>query len=143
MIYIVRTTRGREKAVMEALEARLKSENFNVSAIFYPFEIKGYIFVEGEDVEVERLLKNVPYVKGFIKKEVPVSDLERFLSEKPKEIDFVKGDIVVVIGGPFKDEVGRVERVDKVNREVVIELLDAAVPIPLTIDAELLRKKGE
>ncbi len=143
MIFTIRTTRGREKTVISSLEARMSQENLNIQSIFYPQELKGYIFVEGEEADVETLVRNLRHVRGIIKKPVPISDLEKFLSDKPKEIILEKGDIVEIVGGPFKDELAKVERIDKVNREATIELLDSPVPIPLTIDVELLRKKSD
>ena len=143
MIYTVRTTRGREKTVVDSLEARMGQENLEVQAIFYPQELKGYIFIEGDELAVETLVRNLRHVRGVIKKDVPMQELEKFLSEKPREITLEQGDVVEVIGGPFKDELAKVERVDKANREATIELLDSPVPIPLTIDIELLRKKSD
>jgi len=143
MIYTVRTTRGREKTVVDSLEARMGQENLEVQAIFYPQELKGYIFIEGDELAVETLVRNLRHVRGVIKKAVPMQELEKFLSEKPREITLEQGDVVEVIGGPFKDELAKVERVDKANREATIELLDSPVPIPLTIDIELLRKKSD
>jgi len=49
---------------------------------------------------------------------------------------------VEVIGGAFKGEEAKVNRVDDTNREVTIELLDAAVPIPTTVDIDMVRKKS-
>ncbi len=143
MILTVRTTRGREKTVVDSLEARMSQENIEVQSIFYPQELKGYIFVEGDESAVEQLVRNLRHVRGVIKKPVPMEELEKFLSEKPKEIELEKGDVVEVIGGPFKDELAKVDRIDKVNREATIELLDSPVPIPLTIDVEQLRKKRD
>ncbi len=140
-IFILRTTRGREKTVIETLQARMRSDTYDIAAIFHPSEMKGYVFIEGDEAAIERLVTEVPYAKGLMRKPVPVDEIDKFLSEEPEDINLVKGDTVQVVSGPFKDEVGRVERVDEVNREITIELLEAAVPIPLTINAELLRKK--
>ena len=49
------------------------------------------------------------------------------------------GDVVEVIGGPFKGEKGKVTRYDKVKRELTVELLEVAVPIPITISVEFIR----
>ena len=48
-------------------------------------------------------------------------------------------DIVEIIGGPFKGEKGRVVRYDKVKREITIELLEVAVPIPVTVSVEFVK----
>lgn len=142
-IYTVRTTRGREKTVIKSLRARMENKDFEVQAIFYPQDLRGYIFIEGEESDIENLTQDSRYVRGIISKEVPISDLEKFLSEEPEEIELEEGDVVDVMGGPFKGEEAKVERIDKANREVTIELIEAAVPIPVTISANMLRKKSK
>lgn len=142
-IYTVRTTRGREKTVIKSLRSKMDNEDLNIKAIFYPHDLRGYIFIEGEEADIEELVRNLRYVRGIIRKEVPISDLEKFLSAEPEEIELEKGDTVDVIGGPFKGEEAKVERIDEKNREVTIELIEAAVPIPVTISANMLRKKSK
>jgi ribosomal protein L24 len=58
---------------------------------------------------------------------------------KKDRIKIDKGDIVEIIGGPFKGEKGRIERIDKVKDEVTIELLEASIPIPVTISTEFVK----
>ena len=61
-------------------------------------------------------------------------------------ISSVKNDIVEIISGAFKREKAKVTRIDKAKEEVVVELLEAAVPIPITlkIDAvKVIRRPGE
>ncbi len=139
MIYILRTTVGRENAVISTLSTRIKSTNPNIKAILHPGELKGYIFVEGELNDIEETIKNLPHVRGLIKKEVPINELERFLEAKKVEIKVNRGDIVEVIGGPFKNEKGKVTRVDESKEELTLELLEAAIPIPITIAIESVR----
>jgi len=139
MIYIVRTTAGRENAVMSTLSTKLKSNPMTVKSLLHPSELKGYFFVEGELNDVEELIRNVPHVRGMIKKELPISEIMRFLEAKKVEIKLNKGDIVEVIGGPFKNEKGKVTRVDESKEEVTIELLEAAIPIPITVGIEFVK----
>jgi transcriptional antiterminator NusG len=47
-----------------------------------------------------------------------------------------KGDVVELVGGPFKGERARVTRVDKNKEEITLELIDAAVPIPIRVGFE-------
>ncbi len=72
-----------------------------------------------------------------------MSEIEKYLSEEQEELKIEEGDTVEVIGGAFKGEEAKINRVDETNREVTIELLDAAVPIPTTVDADMVRKKKE
>lgn len=44
-----------------------------------------------------------------------------------------------LIAGPFKGERAKVIRVDESKEEVVLELIEAAVPIPVTVKADQVR----
>ena len=52
---------------------------------------------------------------------------------------FNEDDVVEIIGGPFKGEKGKIQRIDSVKDEVTVELLEASIPIPVTISTELVR----
>ncbi|MEM7826116.1 MAG: transcription elongation factor Spt5 [Candidatus Aenigmatarchaeota archaeon] len=146
MLYSVKTVVGRENVVMEAIAAKAKAENLNILSLFHPEEIKGYIFVEGDLDAIEKAIQMIPHVRGLIKRPIELKEVQKFLQPKTVEIDLNVGDMVEVIGGPFKNEKGKVVRYDKVKREVTIELLEAIVPIPITVNVEfvkLLEKKGK
>ena len=133
MIRTIRTTVGRENAVIEALTSKVKNSSLDIRCIFYPAELKGYIFLEGDEEAINEIIKTVPHVKGIIKKDVKISDIKKFLEVKKIEIKVNRGDVVEIIAGPFKNEKGKVTRVDEAKEELTIELLDAAIPIPITI----------
>lgn len=68
------------------------------------------------------------------------------LEQVKREIDIRKKDIVEIISGPFKREQARITRIDKVKEEVVVELLGAAVPIPITVKMDavkVIRRESE
>jgi transcriptional antiterminator NusG len=65
------------------------------------------------------------------------------MTEEPQEIKLEAGDKVEVVGGPFKGEEAEIDRIDEANQEATIKLLEAAVPIPVTISVELLRKRSK
>ena len=54
-------------------------------------------------------------------------------------IQIQKGSIVELISGPFKGERAKVVRIDESREEVVLELIEAAVPIPVTVKADQIR----
>jgi len=139
MILTIRTTVGRENAVIESLVSKIKHSNLDVKSVFHPEELKGYIFIEGDSKAIADVIKAVPHVKGILKKEVSMNDIKKFLEVKKIEIKINKGDIVEVTGGPFKNEKGKVTRVDEAKEELTLELLDAAIPIPITIPIESVR----
>jgi len=116
-----------------------KTGNLNIYSIVHPEEIRGYIFVEGDIRDIEKALQMVPHIRGIIKKPVDIEQIRRFLQPRKVEIDLGVKDIIEVIGGPFKGERGKVTRYDKTKREVTIELLDVAIPIPITVSAEFVK----
>ena len=139
MIYAVKTIIGRERITMRSIKGRVIEQNLEIKSIIHPEELKGYIFIEGELDEVEKAVRDIPNVRGIIRKPVSIEEIKRFLLPKKVEIELNVGDLVEVIGGPFKGERGKVKRYDKAKREVTIELLEAAVPIPITVAADLVR----
>ncbi len=139
MIVTVRTTTGRENIVIDSIEKRIRSKGLNIKSIFHPEELRGYIFIEGELDEIEEAIRGIPHVRGIIPKEVKFSDVERFLVPEKQEVKVEESDIVEIIGGPFKGEKAKVKRVDEAKNEVTVELLEAAIPIPVTISIASVR----
>jgi len=144
-IYAIKTIIGRENVVLEAMAGKAKVGGLSIKAMVSPEEIKGYIFVEGELKDIENSIKEIPHARGLLKNPVSVSDIKKFLESKKIEIKIKEGDIVEVIGGPFKGEKGKVTRFDGMKSEVTMELIEVTVPIPVTVNAGLVKviKKAE
>lgn len=143
MILTARTTRGREKNAVKQMRSKIKNNNYEIKAVFSPDDIQGYIFIEGDKEDIKELTNEIRNVRGLIEEEVDIEEIEKYLDEEQEEIKIEEGDEVEVIGGPFKGEDAKIKRVDDTNREVTIELLDAAVPIPTTVDVDMIRKKAQ
>lgn len=139
MIYTVKTVVGRENIVADSIASKAKTESLSIYAVVHPEEIRGYVFVEGEVKDIEKALQMVPHIRGVIKKPVDMAQIQRFLQPRKVEIDLNVKDTIEVIGGPFKGERGKVTRYDKTKREVTIELLDVAIPIPITVSVEFVK----
>jgi len=139
MIYAVKTIIGRENVVIESMAGKAKIHGLDIKAMVHPEEIRGYVFVEGELKDIRSVIKEIPHARGIIRTPVPLSEIKRFLQPKKMEIVINNGDIVEVIGGPFKGEKGKVTRYDEVKGEVTIELIEVTVPIPLTVNAGLVK----
>jgi transcriptional antiterminator NusG len=140
MLFTIKTVVGRENIVIDNVATKAKSENLTlVRAFIHPEEIKGYVFVEGDIKEIEMAVQDVPHVRGLIKKGIGMEQVERYLQPKTVIVELGLGDILEVVGGPFKGEKGKVTRYDKVKREVTMELLEAAVPIPVTVSVEFVK----
>jgi len=139
MIYTVKTVVGRENIVIDSIASKVKSNQLNITAMFHPEEIKGYVFVEGDVKDIEKSLQMIPHIRGLIKKPVEMNQIQRFLQPKTVEIELAVGDVVEVIGGPFKGEKGKVTRYDKTKREMTMELIEVTVPIPITVSVEFIK----
>jgi len=139
MIYTVRTTSGRENIVMDMIYTSIKAKTLDVKSVVHPGELKGYIFVEGKLGEVHKAVQGVMHVKGVIDKPVVLEEIQHFFESKKAKITVSEGDIIEIIGGPFRGEKGRIQRIDQVKDEVTVELLEASIPIPVTISTELVK----
>jgi len=139
MIYTLRTTVGRENAVIETLANKVKNMGIDVFAILHPEELKGYVFIEGDLSAIERAVAGVPHIRGIIRKEITIAELKKFLEVKKVDIKINRGDTIEITGGPFKNEKGKVTRVDEAKEEVTVELLEAAIPIPITVPLDSVK----
>lgn len=139
MIYTIKTIIGRENVAMESIMNKAKAKGVDIKALVHPEELKGYLFVEGELRDIQNVVREVPHARGILRKPVSVSEIKRFLEPRKVEILINEGDIIEVIGGPFKGEKGKVTRFDKVKEEVTIELIEVTVPIPVTVSARLVK----
>ena len=102
--------------------------------------MRGYIFVEaGNRTDAEQSAFNVPYARGILPKTVEYKEIEHMLEQVKHEVNIKKNDIVEVISGPFKREQAKITRIDKQKEEVVVELLEAAVPIPITLKMDAVK----
>ncbi|MBI4142043.1 transcription elongation factor Spt5 [Candidatus Woesearchaeota archaeon] len=146
-IFAVRTTANREDQVMDFITSNIKKKKLEVYAAIRPHGMRGYIFVEALDRKsAEEAAFNVPYARGILPKEIDYKEIEHMLEQVKREIDIRKKDIVEIISGPFKREQARITRIDKVKEEVVVELLGAAVPIPITVKMDavkVIRRESE
>jgi transcriptional antiterminator NusG len=139
MILTIRTTTGRENVVIDSLMSRIKNRSLPIKSVFHPEDLRGYIFIEGENEDIEAVVKGIPHIRGLINKQVTMDHVERFIVSEKSEIKFEIQDIVEIIGGPFKGEKGKITRVDETKNEITVEFLEAAIPIPVTISMNVAR----
>ncbi|MBW3019125.1 transcription elongation factor Spt5 [Candidatus Woesearchaeota archaeon] len=139
-IYALRTTANREDQVMDFLTSNVIKKKLEVYSVIRPHGMRGYIFLEAKDRQTaEQAAFNVPYARGILPKEIEYKEIEHLLEQVKKEIDMRKHDIVEIISGPFKREQAKITRLDKTKEEVVVELLEAAVPIPITVKMDAVK----
>jgi transcription termination/antitermination protein NusG len=140
-IFAVRTAANREDQVFEYLIAKLEKETqIAVYSVIRAHGMRGYIFIEAASkADAETGLQRVPYARGLLPAEIPYQEIEHMLEQVKVEMNIKKRDIVEIISGPFKRENAKVTRVNKVKDEVVVELLEAAVPIPITVSMDAVK----
>ncbi len=148
MIFIIKVTTNKEERALEMISTRAQKKNINILSIVKPHGLKGYIILEAPDREIaEEAAFNLPYVKGIIGKTVSYEEIKQMLQPKIEAINIEIGDIVEIIGQTFKGEKAKVTRVDKAKGEVVVSLLGASVPIPVTVKMDnvkvIRREKSE
>jgi len=133
-IFAVRTTIGQEKSAADMIVKRAKNYNLPVKSVLAPPGIKGYIFVEAEgETMVEQARSGLKHAKGVVSGEVSLSEIDHFLVPKPVVSGMEVGDVVELVAGPFRGEKARIMRIDQSKEEVVVELFEATVPIPVTV----------
>jgi transcriptional antiterminator NusG len=125
---------------MDFLSSNVKKKKIEVYSIVRPHGLRGYIFLEaGKRGDAEQAAFNVPYARGVLPNEIQYSEIEHMLEQVKKEVNIQKNDIAEIISGPFKREKCRITRIDQVKEEVVVELLEAAVPIPITLKIDAVK----
>ena len=139
-IYALRTTANREDQVMDFVTSNAKKKKLAVFSVIRPHGMRGYIFLEaGSRADAEQASFGVPYARGILDKIINYAEIEHMLEQVKREVDIRKNDICEIISGPFKREKAKITRIDKVKEEVVVELLEAAVPIPITVKMDAVK----
>jgi len=140
MIFIIKVTTNKEDRAMELISTKVHKKDLQVYSLARPHGLRGYIFLESEDREsAEEAAFNLPYVKGIIGKTVGYDEIKNMLEPVIEEINIEKGDVVEIIGEPFKKEKAKVVRIDKTKGEAVVSLLAAVVPIPVTVKLDNIK----
>jgi len=140
MIFVIKVTTNKEEKAMEMISDKVRKKTLQVYSLTRPHGLRGYIFLEAVDRETaEDAAFNLPYVKGIIGKTLTYEEIKNMMTPNIEEIKIDKGDIVEIIGEPFKKEKAKVIRVDKQKGEVVVSLLNAVVPIPVTVKIDNVR----
>ncbi len=146
-IYALRTTANREDQVVDFVVSNVLKKKLNVYSILRPHGMRGYVFLEaGDRGSAEEAFQGVPYAKSLLDKTVKYAEIEPMIEQAKAVVNIQKNDIVEIISGPFKREKGKIVRVDMQKEEVIVELLETAIPIPLTLkldSVKVIRREKE
>ena len=142
-IYALKTSAGQERNVARLLARKARTiDGIGISSILVPESLKGYILVESSTkIDLRNPDLKVQHLRGVVEGSVGITfeEVKRFLKPEPIISSIQKGSIVELISGPFKGERAKVVRIDESREEVVLELIEAAVPIPVTVKADQIR----
>ena len=139
-LFALRTTANREDQVVDFLASNVEKKKLDVYSIIRPHGLRGYIFLEAASrQDAEQSAQGIPYARGILPNEIEYKEIEHMFEQAKREVNIRKNDIVEIISGPFKRETAKVSRVDFQKEGVVVELIEAAVPIPITLKIDAVK----
>jgi transcription elongation factor SPT5 len=139
--FAIRTTGGQERIVANLLQTRANAKKLLIRSVIVLDSFKGYIIVEAPDSNVAyEALAGIRHVRGQIRGDLPFKDIEGYLVKKPVVSELSTNDTVEVIAGPFKSMKAKITRVDYEKQEATVVLLDSPYQIPVTVDANYLKR---
>jgi transcriptional antiterminator NusG len=140
-VFAIRTTIGQEKGVAHLIMKRVEAMNLNsFKAILVPEQLKGYVFIEALALEeVQQACLGVPHIRGKPIGVIDLADIEHFLIPRISTEGLAVGDLIEIIGGPFKGEKAKVTRIDTTKEDVTLELLESTYPIPIKVHADYIK----
>lgn len=142
--FAVRTTGGQEHVVVNMAYNKINSKNLPVRSILLLESFKGYIIIEALNSNIAyEALAGIRHVKGQIRGELPYKDIEGYLVKRPVVTELNIDDTVEVVAGPFKSMKAKITRVDYEKQEATVLLLDSPYQIPVTVDANYLKKVAQ
>ncbi|MCQ2961763.1 MAG: transcription elongation factor Spt5 [archaeon] len=149
-IFALKTSAGQERNVARLLAMKADKPGVDIKSIVVPESLKGYIIVESAtNLDMKNPDMNVRHLRGIVgankdgtidkSSQITLEEVKKFLKPQPVISSIQKGSIVELVSGPFKGEKSKVVRLDESREEVVLELIEAAVPIPVTVKADQIR----
>jgi len=140
MYLIVRVTSSQEKITADILENKVRKTGLPISAVILPTGMRGYLVIECESENACRdLIMNEPHVKGVLSNPLSTEELDKMLTVKTATQEIGVNDTVEFLSGPFKGYKAKVKKVDSTKDEITVELMDVAVPIPVTTKSNIAR----
>ncbi|MGC8710112.1 MAG: transcription elongation factor Spt5 [Candidatus Micrarchaeia archaeon] len=137
---MIRVTSSQEKITVDILENKVSRANVPIYSIILVEGMRGYLIVEAEsEVACRDLIMNEPHVKGMLSKPLSEAELNSMLEVKRSLQEISINDKVEFLSGPFKGYKAKVIKVDSSKDEITVELMDVAVPIPVTTKSNTAR----
>jgi len=144
MYYALAVTGGAEERVALLLAERARRLGLDLRSIIVSPKARRYIVVEvgdpGDFFLLIRGVKNLKRRRPIRMKEADVMSLVKLEREIP---ELERGQIVEVIGGPFKGMKGRIVEVYKSRGEVDLTLLESEFRMVVTIPMDQVKPVEE
>ena len=138
-IMVLKTQIDQEKSVAHTLATK-NNVGEDIYAILSPAGLRGYVFVEGMNTDrLREKTKDIKKARSFIDGETDIEEISPYLTPMSAVVGIVEGDIVELVNGPFKGEKARVQQIDQGKEEITVELIEAMVPIPVTVKGDSVR----
>ena len=113
----------------------------DVQTVLLLDDLKGYVVLEAQDPpSMFNAIQGIRHIRGQLRGELQYSEIDKYLIKKSTVTELSVDNTVEIIGGPFKGMKATVQRVDKEKEEAVVILLDAPYQLPVTVDANHLKK---
>ncbi len=139
-IMILKTQIDQERVVADALASKANLGEKDIYAILSPAGLRGYVFVEGMNTDrLHEKTRDIKKARNFIDGETSIDEISPYLTPVSAVVGIVEGDIVELVNGPFKGEKARVQQIDQAKEEITVELIEAMVPIPVTVKGDSVR----
>ena len=141
-IMVLKTQIDQEKSVADSLYSKAQSGSGekDIYAILSPAGLRGYVFVEGMNTDrLREKTRDIKKARSFIDGETNIDEIGPYLVPMSAVVGIVEGDIVELVNGPFKGEKARVQNIDQTKEEITVELIEAMVPIPVTVKGDSVR----
>jgi len=139
-IMVLKTQIDQEKSVADSLVSKANLGEKDIYAIFAPAGLRGYIFVEGMNTDrLREKTRDIKKARSFVDGETSLEEISHYLVPVSAVVGIVEGDLVELVNGPFKGEIARVQQIDQSKEEITVELVEAMVPIPVTVKGDSVR----
>jgi len=139
-IMILKTQMDQERSVADSLLSKANVGEKDIFAILSPGNLRGYVFVEGMNTErLREKTRDIRKARSFVDGETSLKEIDHYLTPLSTVVGIVEGDLVELINGPFKGERARVQHIDNNKEEITVELIEAMVPIPVTVKGDSVR----
>ena len=148
-LLVLKTQIDQEREVTRSLFAKAAQGEKDVYAILSPIGLRGYVFVEGMNTDrLQEKTRDIKKARSFVVKkdsgqmtpaETTIEEISPYLVPVSAVVGIEEGDIVELVNGPFKGEKARVQKIDQAKEEITVELVEAMVPIPVTVKGDSVR----